>query len=70
MNGRQIVSKGYVYGGSVAFACDTNYTLQGKAGIICKVDKSWSGSVPQCQGKYNMSTKCIMINRLFHLSER
>ena len=70
MNGRQIVSKGYVYGGSVTFDCDTNYTLQGKERIICKPDKSWSGSVPQCLGKYNMVKKYIMINRLFHLKER
>ena len=70
MNGRQIVSKGYVYGGSVTFACDTNYTIQGKRSIICKADKSWSGSVPQCLGEYNVVAKYIMINRLFHSNER
>ena len=45
---------GYVCGSSVTFARDTNYTTKGRERIICKADKSWSGSVPQCLDKYNV----------------
>ena len=35
-NGEQIVKKGYVYGGSVKFVCDKNYTLVGTDVIYCQ----------------------------------
>ncbi|CAH3174212.1 unnamed protein product, partial [Porites evermanni] len=50
-NGRQIVRKGYVYGGSVKFVCDKNYTLVGTDVIYCQANRSWSSSVPRCLGK-------------------
>ena len=50
-NGEQIVKKGYVYGGSVKFVCDKNYTLVGTDVIYCQADRSWSSSVPRCLGK-------------------
>ncbi|CAH3145898.1 unnamed protein product, partial [Porites lobata] len=50
-NGKQIVKKGYVYGGSVKFACDKNYTLVGTDVIYCQANRSWSSSVPRCLGK-------------------
>ena len=50
-NGRQIVKKGYVYGGSVKFVCDKNYTLVGADVIYCQANRSWSSSVPRCLGK-------------------
>ena len=50
-NGKQIVKKGYVYGGSVKFVCDKNYTLVGTDVIYCQANRSWSSSVPRCLGK-------------------
>ncbi|CAH3145902.1 unnamed protein product, partial [Porites lobata] len=47
-NGEQIVKKGYVYGGSVKFVCDNNYTLVGADVIYCQANRSWSSSVPRC----------------------
>ncbi|CAH3198639.1 unnamed protein product, partial [Porites evermanni] len=47
-NGEQIVKKGYVYGGSVKFVCDKNYTLVGTDVIYCQANRSWSSSVPSC----------------------
>ena len=53
-NGKQIVRKGYVYGGSVKFVCDENYTLVGADVMFCQANKSWSSSVPRCVGKYRL----------------
>ena len=50
-NGDQIVKKGYVYGGSVKFVCDKNYTLVGTDVIYCQANRSWSSSRPRCVGK-------------------
>ena len=50
-NGEQIVKKGYIYGGSVKFVCDKNYTLVGTDVIYCQANTSWSSSVPRCLGK-------------------
>ena len=50
-NGKQIVKKGYVYGGSVKFVCDKNYTLVGTDVIYCQANRSWSSFVPRCLGK-------------------
>ncbi|XP_073237757.1 sushi, von Willebrand factor type A, EGF and pentraxin domain-containing protein 1-like [Porites lutea] len=50
-NGKQIVRKGYVYGGSVKFVCDKNYTLVGTDVIYCQANRSWSSSLPRCVGK-------------------
>ena len=50
-NGKQIVKKGYVYGGSVKFVCDTNYTLVGTDVMHCQANRSWSSPVPNCLGK-------------------
>ena len=49
-NGKQIVRKGYVYGGSVKFFCDKNYTLVGTDVIYCQANRSWSSSRPRCVG--------------------
>ncbi|XP_068726391.1 sushi, von Willebrand factor type A, EGF and pentraxin domain-containing protein 1-like [Montipora capricornis] len=50
LNGKRIVSKGFVYGGSVRFECNTNYTLMKgmPVAIYCQADKAWSGSLPRC----------------------
>ena len=53
-NGEQIVKKGYVYGGSVEFVCDENYTLVGADVRFCQANKSWSSSVPRCVGKCHL----------------
>ena len=53
-NGEQIVKKGYVYGGSVEFVCDENYTLVGADVTFCQANKSWSSSVPRCVGKCHL----------------
>ena len=53
-NGKQIVRKGYVYGGSVKFVCDENYTVVGADVMFCQANKSWSSSVPRCVGKYSL----------------
>ena len=50
-NGKQIVKKGYVYGGSVKFVCDKNYTLVGTDVMHCQANRSWSSPVPNCLGK-------------------
>ena len=50
-NGKQIVKKGYVYGGSVKFVCDKNHTLVGIHVIYCQANRSWSSSLPRCLGK-------------------
>lgn len=52
-NGRQIVDKGYVYGGSVRFECDNSYTLMKGTPqtIYCQADKNWNGGIPRCLGK-------------------
>ncbi|XP_078348007.1 uncharacterized protein LOC144633094 [Oculina patagonica] len=47
-NGQQKVSKGFVYGGSVTFTCDRNYTLKGISTMYCQENKQWTASVPQC----------------------
>ncbi|KAL9989281.1 hypothetical protein ACROYT_G003814 [Oculina patagonica] len=47
-NGEQKVSKGFVYGGSVTFTCDKDYTLRGTSTIYCQENKKWTASVPQC----------------------
>ena len=49
-NGEQIVKKGYVYGGSVKFVCDKNYTLVGTDVIYCQANRSWNSLVPRCLG--------------------
>ena len=46
-----MVKKGYVYGGSVKFVCDENYTLVGTDVIYCQANGSWSSPVPRCFGK-------------------
>ena len=46
-----MVKKGYVYGGSVMFVCDKNYTLVGTDVIYCQANRSWSSPVPRCFGK-------------------
>ena len=63
LNGTQNVDKGYVYGGSVMFICDKDYTLQGTSKIYCRADKSWSASVPRCLGNYITILKYIIICR-------
>ena len=50
-NGRQIVEKGYVYGKSVKFICDKDYTLVGTDVMYCQANSSWSSPVPRCLGK-------------------
>ena len=52
-NGEKIVTKGYVYGGSVKFVCDENYSLVGTDVIYCHANRSWSSSVPRCLGKFH-----------------
>ena len=39
-NGEKIVTKGYVYGGSVKFVCDENYSLVGTDVIYCHANRS------------------------------
>ena len=53
-NGKQIVRKGYVYGGSVKFVCDENYTVVGVDVMFCQANKSWSSSAPRCVGKCHL----------------
>ncbi|XP_015754992.1 PREDICTED: sushi, von Willebrand factor type A, EGF and pentraxin domain-containing protein 1-like isoform X2 [Acropora digitifera] len=50
VNGMRIVSKGLVYGGSLRFKCNRDYTLmKGMSEIIyCQATKRWTASVPQC----------------------
>jgi len=48
VNGAQVVKKGFVYGGSVTFTCDKDYTLRGTSIIYCQENKQWSASVPRC----------------------
>ncbi|CAH3037421.1 unnamed protein product [Pocillopora meandrina] len=48
-NGKQIVNKGFEYGGSVEFKCYKNYTLEGTRIIYCRANKLWSASVPHCR---------------------
>ena len=50
-NGQQLVKKGFVYGGSVTFICDKDYTLRGTFAIFCQENKEWTASVPRCLGK-------------------
>ena len=48
----RIVSKGLVYGGSLRFKCNRDYTLmKGMSEIIyCQANKRWTASVPHCLG--------------------
>ncbi|XP_074621721.1 CUB and sushi domain-containing protein 3-like isoform X3 [Acropora palmata] len=50
VNGMRIVSKGLVYGGSLRFKCNRDYTLmKGMSEIIyCQANKRWTASVPYC----------------------
>ncbi|XP_067016854.1 CUB and sushi domain-containing protein 1-like isoform X2 [Acropora muricata] len=50
VNGMRIVSKGLVYGGSLRFKCNRDYTLmKGMSEIIyCQANKRWTASVPHC----------------------
>ena len=50
-NGARKVNKGLVYGGSVEFTCDKDYTLSGPSTIYCQDNKAWTASVPQCLGE-------------------
>ena len=50
-NGAQKVTKGFVYGGSVEFICDKDYSLSGTRTIYCLENKRWTASVPQCLGE-------------------
>ena len=50
-NGAQLVNKGFVYGGSVTFTCNKDFTLRGTPTIYCQENKQWTASVPQCLGK-------------------
>ncbi|XP_067016849.1 sushi, von Willebrand factor type A, EGF and pentraxin domain-containing protein 1-like isoform X1 [Acropora muricata] len=50
VNGMRIVSKGLVYGGSLRFKCNRDYTLmKGMSEVIyCQANKRWTASVPHC----------------------
>nr|XP_058966491.1 CUB and sushi domain-containing protein 1-like [Pocillopora verrucosa] len=48
-NGKQMVTKGFVYGGSVEFKCKRGYTLVGKHITYCRTNKQWTAAVPQCR---------------------
>ncbi|XP_066300019.1 sushi, von Willebrand factor type A, EGF and pentraxin domain-containing protein 1-like [Branchiostoma lanceolatum] len=37
------------YKEEVQFSCDTGYFLVGEASILCRVDGTWSGTVPTCK---------------------
>jgi len=50
-NGAQLVNKGFVYGGSVTFTCNKDFSLRGKSTIYCQENKEWTAPVPQCLGK-------------------
>ena len=67
-NGEQIVKKGYVYGGSVKFVCDKNYTLVGTDVVYCQANRSWSSPVPRCLGTpYRPAKNNKKINRTFKI---
>jgi len=40
-----------VYGGSVTFTCNKDFSLRGKSTIYCQENKEWTAPVPQCLGK-------------------
>ena len=48
----RIASIGLVYGGSLRFKCNGDYTLmKGMSEIIyCQANKTWTASVPYCIG--------------------
>ena len=52
VNGMRIVSKGLVYGGSLRFKCNRDYSLmKGMSDVIyCQANKRWTASVPHCLG--------------------
>ena len=50
-NGGKLVKIGFVYGGSVEFTCDKDYTLIGASTIYCQENKEWTSSVPRCLGE-------------------
>lgn len=38
----------YTKGGTIEFACDKSYSLQGKKSIYCMEDGKWSDGIPTC----------------------
>ena len=58
----RIVSKGLVYGGSLRFKCNGDYTLmKGMSKIIyCQANKRWTASVPHCLGNGHDLVKIIV----------
>ena len=61
----RIVSKGLVYGGSLRFKCNRDYTLmKGMSEIIyCQANKRWTASVPQCLGNGHDLVKIVVFFR-------
>lgn len=53
-NGKQIVQKGFVYGGWIKFECDKDYTLDGTHTTHCQANKSWTSPVPRCLGRLSV----------------
>ncbi|XP_073244349.1 sushi, von Willebrand factor type A, EGF and pentraxin domain-containing protein 1-like isoform X2 [Porites lutea] len=47
-NGKQIIKKGFFYGGSVTFECNKDYILEGTDTTYCQADKSWNSPLPRC----------------------
>lgn len=44
-----IVGDVYTYGNSVTYICDEGFELTGTSDLICRADRTWSNSPPQCQ---------------------
>ena len=49
-NGEHVAARGYQYATSVSFTCNTNYTMSDGQSIVCREDKTWSGTPPYCSG--------------------
>ena len=49
-NGEHVAARGYQYATSVSFKCNTNYTISDGRSIVCREDKTWSGTPPYCSG--------------------
>ena len=49
-NGEHVPARGYQYATSVSFKCNTNYTMSDGRSIVCREDKTWSGTPPYCSG--------------------
>ena len=50
-HGSKVVHRGFYYGGSIEFMCNTAYELKGSQRIYCMKSGSWSNSKPLCLGK-------------------